>query len=196
MKITLLSLLLVFTINIASSQVNNKHLNIGDIAPQIIGVDQFNTKIDSEILLNNKKIMLVFYRGNWCPHCKKHLISLQKNLDKFVKKGIYVIVVTPERADKIKETIEKFNSTFSIIHDVDNIIMNNYKVAFDVNKNNVINYFEFTLKKVREYNETENDVLPVPATYLIDKDRKISYVHYNADYSKRSNFKEILANLN
>lgn len=195
MKITFLSLLLIFSISNATSQVNNEHLNIGDIAPQIVGVDQFNTTIDSEILLKNKEILLVFYRGNWCPYCKKHLVSLQENLNELVKKGIYVIVVTPERVDKIKETTAKFKSTFSIIHDSDNTIMNNYKVAFEVNKSNVSNYFEFTLKKVRDYNESENDVLPVPATYMIDKSGKISYVHYSADYSKRSNFSELLAKL-
>lgn len=170
MKFSLLSIIFLFSIVTATSQINNEHLNIGDIAPQIIGVDQFNNKIDSELIL-------------------------QDNLEKFKEKGVYVIVVTPESVDKIKETANKFNATFSIIHDIDNTIMNNYKVAFDVNKNNVPNYFEFTLKKVREYNESENDVLPVPATYVIDKNRKISYVHYSADYSIRSNFNEILAKI-
>ena len=195
MKFSLLSIILLFSIVTATSQINNEHLNIGEIAPQIIGIDQFNNNIDSELILQDKKILLLFYRGNWCPKCKKHLLSLQDNLEKFKEKGVYVIVVTPESVDKIKETTNKFNSTFSIIHDIDNTIMSNYKVAFDVNKNNVPNYFEFTLKKVREYNENENDVLPVPATYMIDKNRKISYVHYNSDYSIRSNFNEILAKL-
>lgn len=195
MKFSLLSIILLFSIVTATSQINNEHLNIGEIAPQIIGIDQFNNNIDSELILQDKKILLLFYRGNWCPKCKKHLLSLQDNLEKFKEKGVYVIVVTPESVDKIKETTNKFNSTFSIIHDIDNTIMSNYKVAFDVNKNNVPNYFELTLKKVREYNENENDVLPVPATYMIDKNRKISYVHYNSDYSIRSNFNEILAKL-
>lgn len=195
MKFSLFSIILLFSIVTATSQINNEHLNIGEIAPQIIGIDQFNNNIDSELILQDKKILLLFYRGNWCPKCKKHLLSLQDNLEKFKEKGVYVIVVTPESVDKIKETTNKFNSTFSIIHDIDNTIMSNYKVAFDVNKNNVPNYFELTLKKVREYNENENDVLPVPATYMIDKNRKISYVHYNSDYSIRSNFNEILAKL-
>ncbi len=137
----------------------------------------------------------MFYRGNWCPYCRKHLASLQKNLEKLKNKGIFVIVVTPEKVDKIEDTTAKFNATFSIIHDTDTKIMNNYKVAFEVNSENVPNYFEFTLRKVREYNETANNILPVPTTYLIDKSHKISYVHYHPDYSKRSNFMEIINNL-
>ena len=195
MRIALITLFQFLFVAKAISQVDTNYLKIGENAPIIKGVDQFNSNIDSDEILKDKKILLLFYRGNWCPYCKKHLASLQDNLDKFSKKGVYVIVVTPEKVDKIEETTKKFNASFSIIHDSKNKIMNDYKVAFDVNKENVPNYFEFTLKKVRDYNENDNNVLPVPATYLIDKNHKISYVHYNPDYSKRSNFSEILKHL-
>ncbi len=194
-KIIVLTLFQFLFIAKAVSQIDNNFLKIGENAPKIVGVDQFNSEIDSDKILKDKKILVLFYRGNWCPYCKKHLASLQENLDKFTEKGVQVIVVTPEKVAKVKETAKKWKSTFSIIHDSENKIMNDYKVAFDVNKENVPNYFEFTLKRVREYNEEDNNVLPVPATYLIDKNHKISYVHYNPDYSKRSNLKEILDSL-
>lgn len=190
MRIALITLFQLLFIADAVSQINSKHLKKGEFAPLIKGVDQFNTVISSSEILKDKKILLLFYRGNWCPYCKKHLASLQDNLEEFTKKGVYVIVVTPEKIEKVKQTTKKFKSTFSIIHDVDNKIMNDYKVAFDVNKENVPNYFEFTLKKVRDYNES--DVLPVPATYLIDTNHKISYVHYDPDYKNRSNLKDLL----
>ncbi|AMC10522.1 hypothetical protein Lupro_04360 [Lutibacter profundi] len=187
--ITLFQLLFVVE---ASSQIDNNYLKVGDKAPVIRGIDQFNSEINSNKILQNKKILLLFYRGNWCPYCKKHLASLQENLEKFIKNGVFVIVVTPEKVEKIKETTSKFNSKFSIIHDFNNKIMNDYKVAFKVTKENVPKYFEFTLKRVREYNEKENNVLPVPATYMIDKNHRISYVHYDSDYKKRANLTEIL----
>ncbi len=190
MRIVLITLFQLLFIAKAVSQINSDHLKIGESSPVIKGVDQFNTVINSSEILKDKKILLLFYRGNWCPYCKKHLVSLQDNLEEFTKKGVYVIVVTPEKAEKVKQTTKKFKSTFSIIHDVDNKIMNDYKVAFNVNKENVPNYFEFTLKKVRDYNE--NNVLPVPATYLIDTNHKISYVHYDPDYKNRSNIKDLL----
>lgn len=174
------------------SQINNNHLNIGEIAPLIVGIDQFDKSINSQEILKEQKIMLVFYRGYWCPYCKKHLASLQENLEALTKKGLFVIVVTPEKVEKTQQTSKELNATFSIIHDKDNIIMNDYKVAFDVNKQNVTSYFGFTRKKIAEYNENNNNTLPVPATYLIDSDGKIKYVHYNPDHHERSDFKEII----
>ncbi|MDX1829831.1 MAG: peroxiredoxin-like family protein [Lutibacter sp.] len=196
MRITLLTLFQFLFIGKVTSQINNEHLKIGEIAPKISGIDQFGNKINSDEILEKNQILLIFYRGNWCPYCNKHLKSLEENLQNLQAKNIKVLLVSPEKQAKINETSVKFHNSFSIIYDSDDIIMNNYKVAFNVTKENVPKYFEFTLKKVMEYNEKENFVLPVPATYLIGKDKKIKYVQYDPDYKNRSNIEEILTHLN
>ena len=188
--------ILILTLSVSlSAQINNEHLKVGDKAPKIIGVDQNGKKINSTKILKHNKILMVFYRGNWCPHCKKHLASLQENLNEFIEKGVFVMVITPESEIRTKETAEKWETNFSIIHDVDNKIMNDYKVAFEVNKENVPNYYGYVTNKVAAYNVENNNVLPVPATYIIDQNGKITYVQYDTDYKNRSDFSEILKSL-
>ena len=174
------------------SQIDNEHLKVGEEAPLISGVDQFNKQINSTEILKNNKILLLFYRGNWCPYCRKHLKTLQENLVELTNKGYYVIVVSPEKPEKTEETTKKVKATFSIIHDVDNTIMKSYKVAFEVNKETVQSYYGFTKNKVEEYNQQDTNTLPVPATYIIGKDEKIAFVHYDPDYTNRKDLKEIL----
>ncbi len=190
-----LFLVIMFSTYNITSQIINEHLEVGNQAPEIIGIDQNGLKINSTEILKNNKILMVFYRGNWCPHCKKHLKSLQDHLNEFAKNGVYVLVVTPETVEKTKETQEKLKTTFSIVHDKDNKIMNDYKVAFEVNEENVPNYFDVIIKKIADYNVKNNNVLPVPATYLIGKDGKIIYVQYDPNYKSRSDFGEILESL-
>ena len=187
-------IVLFFSIG-AMAQINNVHLNIGDQAPQILGVDQNGKTINSLEILKEHKILMVFYRGNWCPHCKKHLSSLQDHLNEFTKKGVYVLVVTPETIERTIETQKKFETSFSIVHDKNNKIMNDYKVAYEVNEESVPNYFNAITKKIAAYNVENNNVLPVPATYLIGQDGKIIYVQYDPDYKNRSDFSEILKTL-
>ncbi|QCX39794.1 AhpC/TSA family protein [Aureibaculum algae] len=182
----------LFISTISFSQIDAEHLEIGDAAPLITGTDQFDNKINSSKILEDNKIILIFYRGNWCPHCRKHLKTLQENLKALNEKGYAVVVVTPEKVEKTKETAEKFGSTFSILHDADNTIMNNYKVAFEVNEKSVPNYFSATQKKLAEYNAENNNVLPVPATYIINKKGEIEFVHYDPNYSNRFDVTELL----
>lgn len=188
------TILLIALLSVSAfSQINKQHLEVGEKAPVIIGTDQFGKIINSEKILKNQKILLIFYRGNWCPYCRKHLKSLQNNLEALSKKGYFVLVVSPEKVEKIKETSKMFNATFSIVHDADSKIMNDYKVAFQVNKTNVPTYFNFTREKVAEYNEVGDDNLPVPATYIISRESKISFVHYDPNYKKRFDVKKLLA---
>ena len=193
---TLLSFVFMFVSAVAIAQIDSDHLTVGETAPSIVGMDQNGKTIDSKDILRNKDILLIFYRGNWCPHCKKHLSSLQEHLKEFEKKGVFVVVVSPEKAEKTKETGEQYNNEFSVVHDSNNKIMTDYKVAFEVNETTVPMYYEKLNARLSEHNGDNGNILPVPATYLIDKSGKIVYVQYDPDYKNRSNFDEILALLN
>lgn len=194
MKILLFALA-VFSIVQLNAQIDQEHLQIGEKAPEIQSRDQNGMIINSKAILKENRILLVFYRGNWCPHCAKHLAELEKNLIALQDKGVFVLVVSPETVEKTKETQEKFGVTYSIVHDENNNIMNDYKVAFDVNPQNVTNYYDKVYELVNEYNGPDNAVLPVPATYLIGKDGLIEYVQYDPDYKKRSDISELLESL-
>lgn len=191
MKNLVFAFVLLFSLA-GNAQINQEHLEVGEKAPLISGVDQFGKDINSEAILKDSKILLLFYRGNWCPYCKKHLKKLQKNLESLTKKGYYVVVVTPEKSEKVAKTTKDVKANFSILHDIDNKIMNAYKVAFEVNDVTVPKYLNIIKKKLAEHNVEKNNVLPVPATYIIGKDGKISYVHYDPDYTKRASIDEIL----
>jgi peroxiredoxin len=194
MKSFIVSLLFLSSLSMYA-QIDENHLNVGEKASNFTGFDQFGKYVNTKHILKEKPILLVFYRGSWCTYCKKHLTELQENLEAFTQKGYYVIVVTPEKVDKTKEITDKLNLGFSILHDSDNKIMKSYKVLYEVNEQNVTNYYEIIKQKVQEYNVDQNLVLPVTATYIINKKGKISFVQYNPDYSKRSDFKEMLKTL-
>lgn len=186
-------LLLCFLLSLNThAQIDNDYLQIGETAPEIVGVDQFSNTINSAEILKNDQILLMFYRGNWCGYCKKQLVRLQSRLEELSSNGMYVIVVTPEKVEKVVNTVDKLNLKFSVLHDRDNKIMTDFKVLFDVNEETVPRYLSFTRKRISAYNMEENDVLPVPATYVIDKNRRISYVHYDPDYRNRVDFDDLI----
>jgi peroxiredoxin len=189
------SFIFMFMSALSIAQIDSDHLLVGETAPPIVAKDQNGKLINSQELLMEYQILLIFYRGNWCPHCNKHLSSLQEHLKEFQDKGVFVIVVTPEKLEKTKETGDQYNNEFSIIHDTGNTIMNDYKVAFEVEEQTVPKYYEKITERINEYNVDNNKVLPVPATYLIDNSGRISYVHYDPDYKNRSDLNEILKSL-
>ncbi len=48
-------------------------LKVGDKVKDFSSVDQNGNKIQLSELLKNGKVVIVFYRGQWCPVCMPHL---------------------------------------------------------------------------------------------------------------------------
>jgi peroxiredoxin len=176
------------------AQSEDQHLMEGKKAPLIKAKDQNGKLVDSKEILKDEKLIVVFYRGQWCPYCNRHLAALEENVDKFTAAGARLIAITPEKPKMVSKTIEKTHASYSILWDRNNKIMKSFGVDFVLPPNLQKKYKKFGVDLSIE-NGNDTQVLPVPATYVIGKDGTIKYVHYNTDYKKRSTAKEILKHL-
>ncbi len=169
-------------------------LFIGSKAPDFKGKDQNDKDIKLKDLLKKGKVVLVFYRGQWCPFCNKQLSALQDSLQQIIDKGATLLAVSPEKTEMIDKTVEKTKAEYSILHDKDLKIMKAYDVDFEVPENTVTRYRNagLDLEKLNGENGTN---LPVPAVYIIDKESTITYRFFDKDYKKRPSVKDILDNL-
>jgi peroxiredoxin len=178
----------------ADSSIKPVGLKIGDLAPQFVGKDQNGQNVNLKQLLKKGDVVVVFYRGQWCPYCNKQLSKINDSLPQIVAKGATVITITPETGDNIKKTVAKTKATFAIIEDKGLAIMKKYKVSFAVDENTITKYKKYGIDFEKANGENGAN-LPVPATYIIGKNGKIKYAFFNEDYSKRATVKDILANL-
>jgi peroxiredoxin len=164
-------------------------LKVGAKAPVFNLKDNNGKQIDlKKILKENKSVVLFFYRGQWCPHCNKHIKNLQDSLQLLTSKGAYVIGVSPETSAGIDKTIAKTKASFSIISDRDYGLMKAYQVNYVMEPGLADRYKKNGLD-VALANGQSDYVLPVPATYIIDKSGKIKYVFFDKDYTKRPSVK-------
>lgn len=192
MKRISLITLTIFAVLQVSAQSGLKQ---GVQAPNFTGTDNFGHKLDLKALLKtHKAVLLFFYRGQWCPYCNKHIADLQDSLQMLSDKNVYVVGVTPETSDNIARTVGKTHASFSIIQDKGYKIMKAYDVNYHVGDELFAKLKSYGVGLDRNNGNTDR-VLPVPATYLIDRSRKIIYVQFNNDYTKRAPVSAVLAAL-
>lgn len=164
----------------------------GEQAPVFTAKDNSGKTLDLKALLKtHKAVVLFFYRGQWCPYCNKQIEHLQDSLQQLTAKGAYVIGVTPETGENINKTIDKTHASFSIIQDKDYRIMKDYKVAYTLDEAMVTKYKGYGIDLEKNNGNTDH-VLPVPATYVIGKNGKLIFAHFDKDYKKRPSVKSIL----
>ncbi len=193
-KISLfLSFILLFT-NCLLSQPYPAGLAVGDKAPAISATDSKGHAFSLDKQLKKGEVVLIFYRGQWCPFCNKQLSNLNDSLQSIVSKGATLVAVTPETMDNVDKTIGKTKASFPIISDTDLKIMKAYQVDFPIEPAAQDRYKKFGID-FSVANGSNGANLPVPATYVIGKDGKIKYVFFNPDYRLRPSVKDIVEHL-
>ena len=99
-------LLLAFS---SISQEKPEGLFINSKAPDFKVKDQSGVEINLKELRKKGPVVILFYRGNWCPYCNKELTRFQDSLQLITEKGASVLAVTPEASEGVNKTIEKTN---------------------------------------------------------------------------------------
>jgi len=87
-------------------------LQVNQAAPDFSGKDQYGKTITLKSLLKKGNVLLVFYRGEWCPYCNKYLKELEESLLTISAKGASVVAVTPEKPEYVAKSVEKTKATF------------------------------------------------------------------------------------
>lgn len=194
MKKLSISFFFLFACLAAFSQEAPEGLFLNSKAPDFKAKDQSGNDVRLKDLLKKGPVVLVFYRGQWCPYCNKQLSRLQDSLQMIIDKGATLVAVTPEKPESVTATVEKTKATFPVLYDEGLKIMKAYDVEFEVPENVLTRYRNAGIK-IDENNGKNGNFLPIPATYIIDKEGNITYRFFNQDYKKRPSVKEIVANI-
>ena len=190
-----LILLLSFSSLLSFAQDKPEGLFLNSKAPDFKLKDQSGAEVSSKELRKKGPVVIVFYRGNWCPYCNKELKNLQDSLALFTEKKAQVIAITPEASEGIAKTVEKTGAIFPILYDADAKLAKAYGVAFTVDEKTAKRYKSFDIDLLKINNQKTEPVLPVPAVYIINKDGSVTYRYFESDYKKRPSVAELLAQL-
>lgn len=170
-------------------------LNIGDRAPDFTGYDQTGKQVVLKKLLEKGPIVLFFYRGKWCPVCSRYLNSYQDSINLITDQGFNVVAITPESIENVEQTVKVHNITFTVIYDCQEKIMKDYDVMFNVTKDYRDRVFKSFSIDIAQNNGRDAAHLPVPATYIINRQGTIVAVQFDPDYHNRATIKWMLKNL-
>lgn len=142
-------------------------------------------------LLQDGPLVLVFYRGGWCPYCNLELRAYQRELADIQAAGASLIAVTPEQPDSSLTTQEKNELSFDVLTDRDFVLSDAFGLTFDLAETLVPIYDGFGIN-LPAANGEDAWRLPLPATYVIDRDGTVKLAFVDADYTKRLEPSEVI----
>jgi peroxiredoxin len=170
-------------------------LKPGDKAPAFTGYDQKGKQVELKKFLEKGPVVLFFYRGKWSTVCGRYLDHYQDSLKFIADQGVTLVGITPESIENVEQTVKFHNITFTVIYDCQEKIMQDYDCMFKVTKEYQDKILASFSTDIAKNNGREAARLPVPATFIINKDGYIVAVQFDPDYNNRASVKWIVQNL-
>lgn len=175
-----------------SSGLENTSLKKGAKCPEFSLPNSQGKLISVTNLLQQGPVVLVFYRGGWCPYCNLTLRALQKSLDAIRENGAQLVAISPQEPDQSLSTAEKDELTFEVLSDKKNKVARSFGLVFKLPSDLVKVYGEFGIDLKKANGDDENE-LPLAATFVVGKDGTIEHAFVDADYKKRMEPAEIVS---
>lgn len=160
-------------------------LNVGAKMPAFTLSDSLGKSISSKDLLKQGNLVIVFYRGAWCPFCNKYLHQLQQNLPQIKQAGGNLVAISVEPANRSMAIAKKNELEYTVLSDPNLTVARMFHIVYQLPDATNDRYKKGGLD-LAKYNQTEKAELPISATYIVDKKGKIVFAYIEPDYKKRA----------
>ena len=135
-------------------------IKVGEMAPDFVLPDENEKLIRLSSFREKKHVMLVVYRGEWCPYCMSQLDSFESLLPLLGKYGIQLIGVSPDPLDKMENAAKKFSNEYIFVSDE-------------------------SMTMIDEYGLRKDSKIPHPATILINERGEVVWYFASSNYKVR-----------
>lgn len=153
------------------------------------GVDGESVSWDD--LVDRGPLLVIFYRGGWCPYCNLQIRQLTLAYPEFEKRGILPVLISVDKPDASSLVQRTYDIPFPVLSDPDLHALEAFRVTMEVD--------EATLKKYEEYginleawSHRNHHKIAVPSVFFVDKKGTVRWTHSAMDYRVRPSPQQLL----
>lgn len=166
-------------------------LAVGTRAPHFELPDHNGKIVSSFDLLSRGRLVLCFIRGRWCPFCVGQMEAMNLVLPHIEESGASLVAISPQTVKQSFFMHDQHKLRFPLLSDGGNKVAREFGLAYrvpaaqeEVYRRAFVN-LPFT-------NGDDSWELPIPATYILDRDGIVLYASANEDYTERPEPKDIV----
>jgi peroxiredoxin len=167
---------------------------VGEEMPSFVLPDENGHLVSLSGITKRGKTVIAFHRGHWCPYCEIEADALARMEPEIRKAGAQLIAITPETQKYSKLFKKMTKASFPILTDIDCGYALELKLAVKITDE-----ARLAMKScgwdISGFNDNENWILPIPATFVLDANGIVISRFVDPDYRKRMEIGDLLAAL-
>jgi peroxiredoxin len=171
--------------------IEDKLLKPGDIAPAFALPDANGKLVRSEDLLALGPLVVCFFRGRWCPYCMTELETWRDLFSTVRERGALLVAISPQTVRQNDFTVMQHSLPFPLLRDEGTAVAEKFGAAYPV-PDSMQGYYRSILVNIPFINGEQSWRLPLPATFVVDRDSVIRWSQGHADFRVRPEPAEVL----
>jgi peroxiredoxin len=175
--------------------IEDRILPVGAQAPQFALKDSNNKLVRSEDMLSLGPLVIKFFRGRWCPYCMTELETWRDLYGRIRERGALMVAIGPQTQRQSDFMAGQHGLPFPVLFDPGNKVAEQFGLVYNIPDYHRI-YYRSILVNIPFVNGDDSWRLPLPATNVIAKDRKVVLAEAHADFRVRPEPEETLRVLN
>jgi peroxiredoxin len=182
--------------DLAQSGLPTGALKAGDALPPFELPNVEGRLVSAAELVARGPLVLSFFRGGWCPYCTLELRALQRALPEIERLGATLAAVTPDTGGALAAAKRDNHLGYEVLSDVDQGVGLTFGIIFRVPDAIKALYLRLGIDLgVRHGNSTGEWLLPLPATYVVDRAGVIRHAELDPDFKHRMEPEDIVSAL-
>jgi peroxiredoxin len=166
-------------------------LPVGSKVPEFQLQDHDGKTIFSSDLLAEGRLVLCFIRGRWCPFCVGQMEAMNLIVPEIQQAGAILAVVSPQTVKQSFFMRDQHKLRFPLLSDARNEVARQFGLTYRVPEEQKAVYRR-AFVNLPFVNGDDSWELPIPATYIIDRDGTVLYASADEDYTERPEPEEIV----
>lgn len=159
-------------------------LPVGAKAPQFELQDQNGKLVRSADLRAKGCLVLCFIRGRWCPFCVGQMEAMNLIVPQIGQAEATFAVISPQTVKQSYFMHDQHKLSFPLLSDTGNKVAHQFGLTYRVTPAQEAIYRR-AFVNLPFTNGDDSWELPIPATYILDRDGTVLYASANEDYTDR-----------
>jgi peroxiredoxin len=172
----------------------SRALGVGVKAPTFEVPDHDGKPVSSAALLAKGPLVLLFIRGRWCPFCVAQIEAMNYIASQIEAAGASLAAISPQTEKQAYFMHDQHKLAFPLLVDAKSEVARQFGLVYRV-PDEQQQLYRRTFVNLPLANGDDSWTLPIPATYIVDRDGTILFASANEDYTERPEPLEILSTL-
>ena len=153
--------------------------------------DHKGTMVEFEQLKTQGPLMVVFYRGGWCPYCNRQIRQLTEAWPEFKKRNVLPVLISADKPDGAALAAATYEIPFPVLSDPELVAHKVFNVTMKLDDKLIPMYKQYGID-LEEWSGKDHHQFAVSSVFIVNSQGKVLWAHSAKDYKTRPSTSQLL----